>query len=171
MYSSTVTSTQTAEPFNMVEFCKQNEREYMSLGIPVYDLTVRSFCRFCYITPAHHSLAQLQAETLNTHLSSIFQCTEHIRARITPFTSMYFLDFVDNSGVRIDKRTDLDIFDGEKGDEGYHQMKPLGSDYNAPCKLQIYILHSARSYEIRSHHQLLKTIKFPARVIRTVQCS
>src|SRR6267378_4302920 len=102
------------------------------------------------ILPLLRSLTQLQAEMPNTHLSSIFQCTKHIRARITPFTSMYFLDFVDNSGVRIDEHTDLDIFDGEKGDEGYHQMKPLGSDYNAPCKLQIYILHSARSYEIRS---------------------
>ena len=84
---------------------------------------------------------------------------------------MYFLDFVDNSGVCIDERTDLDVFDGEEGDETYHQMKPLGNNYDSPCKLEIYILHSARSYEIRSHRQLLKTIKFPAQVITTVQCS
>jgi hypothetical protein len=33
---------------------------------------------------------------------------------------MYFLDFIDNSGVRIDERTNLDVFGG--GPEGRQDL-------------------------------------------------
>jgi hypothetical protein len=40
MFPSTTSTTQTTKPFDMEEFCKQNEREFKRLGIPVYDINV-----------------------------------------------------------------------------------------------------------------------------------
>lgn len=85
---------------------------------------------------------------------------------------MYLLDFVDNSGKRIERRTDLEVFDGEQGDEFYYGLiEPLGRHYSSECQLEMYMLHSARAYEIRSAGILLKTIRFPATVTTTVQCA
>ena len=72
-----------------------------------------------------------------------------IHVRITPFMSMYLLDFVDNFGKRIGSggRTDLDVFDGEEDENIYNLIKPLGKRYLSDCKLEIYMLHSARAYE------------------------
>ena len=97
-----------------------------------------------------------------------------IHVRITPFMSMYLLDFVDNFGKRIGSggRTDLDVFDGEEGENVYNLIKLLGKHYSSDCELEIYMLHSARVYEIRSADKLLKTIRFPATMITTtVQCA
>jgi len=144
----TVTQTSTTA-FNMEEFGKENEREYIRLGIPLYDLRIA---------------------TPNTHLSQVFRCTKTIQARITPFVSMFFLDFVDNLGKRIEQRTHLDVFDGVEGDGFFYGlMKPFGTHYLSECKLEVYMLHSARAYEIRSAGVLLKTIKFP--ITTTVQCA
>jgi hypothetical protein len=60
---------------------------------------------------------------------------------------MYLL--VDNSGKRIERRTDLDIFDGEEGDQ-FGLIEPFGRFYSSECDLEIYMMHSARAYEIRS---------------------
>ena len=87
---------------------------------------------------------------------------------------MYLLDFVDNFGKRIGSggRTDLDVFDGEEGENIYNLIKPLGKRYSSDCELEIYMLHSTRAYEIRSAGKLLKTIRFPATMITTtVQCA
>ena len=95
-----------------------------------------------------------------------------IHVRITPFMSMYLLDFVDNFGKRIEGRTHLDVFDGEEGENIYNLIKPLGKRYSSDCELEIYMLHSTRAYEIRSADKLLKTIRFPATMITTtVQCA
>ena len=83
---------------------------------------------------------------------------------------MYLADFVDNSGKRIERRTDLDVFDGEEGDQFYGFIEPLGRHCSSESQLEIYMLHSARAYEIRSAGMLLKTIRFPATVTPTVQC-
>ena len=84
---------------------------------------------------------------------------------------MYLPDFVDNSGKRIERRTDLDVFDGEEGDQFHGSIEPLGRHYSSESQLEIYMLHSARAYEIRSAGMLLKTIRFPATVTPTVQCA
>ena len=73
---------------------------------------------------------------------------------------MYFLDFVDNSGKRIEGRTDLDVFDGEEGEHIYDLIKPLGKHYSFDCELEIYMLRSARAqcrkasqdHQISCHH-------------------
>ena len=70
-----------------------------------------------------------------------------IHVRITPFMSMYLLDLVDNFGRRIEGRTDLDVFDGEEGENIYNLIKPLGKRYSSDCELEIYMLHPARAYE------------------------
>ena len=70
-----------------------------------------------------------------------------IHVRITPFMSMYLLDFVDNFGKRIEGRTDLDVFDGGEGENIYNLIKPLGKRYSSDCELETYMLHSARAYE------------------------
>jgi len=135
----------------MEELFKANEREYQRLNIP--------------------------AGTPDTHKSSMFQCTSHIWARITPFTvtSLYFLDFVDNNGSRIEGRTGLIVFDGQESERGRYAMEPTGRlrgpGRDVPnCELEIYLLHPARLYEIRPRgtQQLLKTITFPVTI--TVQC-
>jgi hypothetical protein len=93
----------------------------------------------------------------------VFQCTSRIRARITPFTSLYILDFVDNNGSRIEKPTGLVVFDGGELDPNRYVMKPSGGHYSSNVEIEIYFLHSARSYEIclRGAQQPLKTITFP----------
>jgi hypothetical protein len=102
----------------------------------------------------------------------MFQCTSRIRARITPFTSLYILDFVDNNGSRIEGRTSLVVFDGRESELDYNKMEPVGRDITPSCKLEIYFLHPARPYEIRlGDGQLLRTITFPAQVTTTVQCT
>ena len=70
-----------------------------------------------------------------------------IHVRITPFMSMYLLDFVDNFGKRIEGRTDLDVFDGGEGENIYNLIKPLGKRYSSDYELETYMLHSARAYE------------------------
>ena len=76
-----------------------------------------------------------------------------------------------HSGKRIEGRIDLDVFDGEEGEDVYDLIKPLGKHYLADRQLEIYMLHSARAYEIRSAGNLLKTIRFPANITTTVQCA
>ena len=73
---------------------------------------------------------------------------------------MYFLDFVDNAGKRIEGRTDLDVFDGEEGEHIYDLIKLLGKHYSFDCELEIYVLRSARAqcrkasqdHQISCHH-------------------
>ena len=119
------------------------------------------------------SCSQSQKETPNIHLSSVFKCTRSVHARITPFMSMYLLDFVDNSSKRIEGCIDLDVFDGEEGEHIYDLIKPLGKHYSTDCELEIDMLHSesARAYEIRSAGDLLKTLRFPTIITTTVQCA
>src|ERR1700735_362176 len=108
LYPSTFKFTSaTGQAFVLEEFYKQNEAEYRRLGTPAYDLTVRIFCLLYSVISAHpgeeHPTSYTNIptrvrivwhwETTNTHLSSIFQCTNSIRACITPFTSTHFLDF------------------------------------------------------------------------------
>jgi len=82
---------------------------------------------------------------------------------------MFLLDFVDNFGKRIEQQTNLDVYDGEVGDGIYYGlMEPLGREYSSKSKLEIYMLHRARAYEIHSAGTLLKTIRFA--VTTTVQC-
>jgi hypothetical protein len=60
----------------------------------------------------------------------VFQITKHIWARITPrdLISLYFLDFVDENGSRIEKRTGLVVYDGQECDPGRFAMEPIGMD-------------------------------------------
>ena len=74
-----------------------------------------------------------------------------------------------HSGKRVEGRIDLDVFDGEEGEDIYDLIKPLGKHYSTDCELEIYMPHSARAYEIRSAGNLLKTIRFPANITTTVQ--
>ena len=76
-----------------------------------------------------------------------------------------------HSGKRIEGRIDLDVFDGEEGEHIYDLIKSLGKHYLADCELKIYMLHSARAYEIRSAGNFLKTLRFPANITTTVQCA
>jgi hypothetical protein len=75
----------------------------------------------------------------------MFQCTNRIWARITPFTSLYILDFVGNNGSRIEGRTSLVVFDGQELEPGHFAMEPVGRHVTPNYELEIYLLHSARS--------------------------
>jgi hypothetical protein len=104
-------------------------------------------------------------------MSTTLWCTNRTQARVTPFTSLYILDFVDNNGTRIEARTGLVVFDGQEGDPDYHQIEPVGRDVTPDCELEIYFLHPTRRYEIRNlDGQLLRTITFSSQVTTTVQC-
>jgi hypothetical protein len=52
------------------------------------------------------------------------------------------------------------------------KIRWVGMDVAPDCELEIYLLHSARSYEIRLREtqQLLKTITFQITTTVTVQC-
>ena len=54
-HSSTFSTTQTVQPFNMEELCKETERQHKIHGIPSYDLRVRCFV-FQPCSPTHHPL-------------------------------------------------------------------------------------------------------------------
>jgi hypothetical protein len=102
----------------------------------------------------------------------VFQCTEHIWARITPrpSTSLYILDFVDNNGSRIKKHTGLVVF--AQGDLERFAMEPWGRGECTPdLEIELYNLSPAWRYEIRLREtqQLLRSISFTSQV--TVQCT
>ena len=87
---------------------------------------------------------------------------DNVSARITPYTSLYILDFVDDNGRRIEEATGLDVLDGRNG----CKMNPMGSRR----KVEMYFIHSSWRYEIclRGTSHPIKTITFPVTV--SVQC-
>jgi hypothetical protein len=83
-----------------------------------------------------------------------------MKVRITPFKSLYILDFINDKGARIEGRTGLVVVDGQVDDGDSYETKPLGKDVTPSCELEMYFLHPARLCEIRhtGAQQLLKTI-------------
>ncbi|KIJ58566.1 hypothetical protein HYDPIDRAFT_118556 [Hydnomerulius pinastri MD-312] len=76
--------------------------------------------------PAPSSLPENNANAPSAHSSPGFRCTGTISARITPFSSQFFLDFVDNHGKRIETPTGVIASDGPVGSSDRFAMKPMG---------------------------------------------
>ncbi|THH05402.1 hypothetical protein EW146_g9914 [Bondarzewia mesenterica] len=98
--------------------------------------------------------------TPDTHLSTTFKCTDSIHGRLTPFGSLYILDYVQNDRVtRIDDFTGLALSDRL----ARYEILPIWKDLKPNTKLELYLLHETRTYEIHRHdnNQLVRTISFP----------
>ena len=93
--------------------------------------------------------------------------------RFTPFSAetQCILDFVDNDGSRIEKRTGIVVFEAQEQNLNRFALEPIGKKYYPPdCELEMYLLNPALRYEIHlcEPPQLLKTITFRRQM--TVQC-
>ena len=90
--SSTTTAAQTAQPFNLEEFCKANEREFRQLGGRVIDLSVPILCLLNDIAATHQP--NHRQEHL-IHTSHPFSSAQAVFGRASlpfyPFTSLTLL--------------------------------------------------------------------------------
>ena len=73
--------------------------------------------------------------------------------------------FPDNSGKCIEQRVDLNVFNGEKGDQFDGLIEPLGRHYSSDSELE-YICRTPLGHKIGV---VLKTVQFSATVISTTQ--
>ena len=103
----------------------------------------------------------LQYQTPDTHLSTRFHCIDEIIGRITPFQSLYLLDFVWPDGTRVTRTPNFSVWD--VAEDGHHvELPPVGSTIQKGDTVQMYYINSVRTYEIRRRDgYVIKKIQFP----------
>jgi len=102
----------------------------------------------------------LTHQTPNTHLSTSFQCIDGIIGRVTPFQTMFILDFVWPDGTRVKETPNFTVWDVAGAPV---QIPPVGSTLQKGDTVQLYYINDVRRYEIR-HRQdgrVIKLIQFP----------
>ncbi|THH12182.1 hypothetical protein EW146_g7804 [Bondarzewia mesenterica] len=132
----------------MEQLGELSSQEFQRLGIPIYDLA--------------------RGPPFGTAQPQTFPVTSQVRARITPMSSLYFLDWVDHDGTRITTDPGLIIvdvdFDGVYETEQRDVLEPLGFDMPQHSTVETFMLHPARIYQICPRNEplnSLKTITFP----------